>query len=243
MKSEMFFIFFIGLGLIIVITLKLSNNLVKNIREADEKRESAFRELEHTQKLSSIGRLAAGVAHEINNPLAIINEKAGLMKDLVAQGTAFHQKEKFLNLTDSILKSVERCKTITHRLLGFARRMEMKVEALDLNEVVLEVLGFLEKETLYRNIETRLHLAEDLPKIPSDRGQLSQVFLNILTNAIASIEGRGYITITTWQENEDTIGISIQDNGCGMSEETLQHIFEPFFTTKYGYGTGLGLPK
>jgi len=242
MKSEMFFIFFIGLGLIILVTLKLSKNLVKNIREADEKRESAFRELEHTQKLSSIGRLAAGVAHEINNPLAIINEKAGLMKDLVAHGAAFPQQDKFMNSTDSILKSVERCKTITHRLLGFARRMEVQVEALDVNEVVLEVLGFLEKEMLHRNIETRLHLAEDLPQIPSDRGQLSQVFLNIITNAIASIEGRGYIAVTTRRENEDVIGISILDNGCGMSEETLQHIFEPFFTTKHGYGTGLGLP-
>ncbi|MBW1800300.1 MAG: two-component sensor histidine kinase [Deltaproteobacteria bacterium] len=242
MKSEMFFIFFIGLGLIIVITLKLSNNLVKNIREADEKRESAFRELEHTQKLSSIGRLAAGVAHEINNPLAIINEKAGLMKDLVSHGAKFRQQEKFISLTDSILKSVKRCKTITHRLLGFARRMEVQVEALDVNGVVSEVLGFLEKEALYRNIETRLHLAENLPQISSDRGQISQVLLNIVTNAIASIEGSGWIAITTWQENENLIGISIQDNGCGMSEETIQHIFEPFFTTKRGYGTGLGLP-
>jgi two-component system NtrC family sensor kinase len=242
MKSEMFFIFFIGVGLIIIVTLKLSNNLVKNIREADEKRESAFRELEHTHKLSSIGQLAAGVAHEINNPLAIINEKAGLMKDILSYGAEFAQQEKFLNATDSILKSVERCKTITHRLLGFARRMEVQVEELDVNEVILEVLGFLEKEALHRNIDTRLHLAENLPQISSDRGQLSQVFLNLLTNAFASIDGSGYIEITTEQESEDVILVSIQDNGCGMSEDTVQHIFEPFFTTKRGYGTGLGLP-
>ncbi len=242
LKSEMFYVYFISVGLIIMVTLKLSGNLVENLREADEKREQAFRELEHTQKLSSIGRLAAGVAHEINNPLAIINEKAGLMKDLVGLGKDFPQKEKFLDLTQTILKSVDRCKTITHRLLGFARRMEVNFETLEINEVIREVLGFLEKEALYRNIELRLNFADDLPRISSDRGQLHQVFLNILTNAIASIEGSGFITVTTWSKDPETLGIAIADSGCGMSEETLRHIFEPFFTTKHGYGTGLGLP-
>ncbi len=242
LKSEMFFIFIVSVGLIVLVTIRLSINLVANLREADERRESAFRELEHSHKLSSIGRLAAGVAHEINNPLAIINEKAGLMKDLVGYEEDFPQKRKFSDLTDAILKSVDRCKTVTHRLLGFARRMEVQFEKLNLNEVIVEVLGFLEKEALYRNIETRLQLATDLPEIYSDLGQLHQVFLNIITNAIAAIENRGHIVVTSWQENEDTLGVSIEDNGCGMSEDTLRHIFEPFFTTKHGYGTGLGLP-
>lgn len=242
LKSEIFFVFFISVGLIVLVIIKLSGNLVNNLREADEKRESIFREMEHTHKLSSIGQLAAGVAHEINNPLAIINEKAGLMKDLMAYGTEFPQQKKFMNLTDSIFKSVKRCKTITHRLLGFARRMEVQIESIDVNEIVLEVIGFLEKEALYRNIEIPLHLAENLPQIFSDRGQLQQVILNIFNNALAAMEETGNVAFTTWQEKEDVIGISIQDSGYGMSEETMQHIFEPFFTTKRGYGTGLGLP-
>lgn len=242
LKSEMFFIFCVSVVLIVIVTLKLSHNLVKNLREADEKRESAFRELEHTHKLSSIGRLAAGVAHEINNPLAIINEKAGLMKDLFSFGEPVPQQAKFIELTDAILKSVNRCKVITHRLLGFARRMEVQFETLDLNDVIVEVVGFLEKEALYKNIKIQFDLGENLPQISSDRGQLHQVFLNILTNAIASIEDHGFVNIRTWEEDENRLGVSITDTGCGMSEETLHHIFEPFFTTKQEYGTGLGLP-
>ncbi|MFC1811369.1 ATP-binding protein [Thermodesulfobacteriota bacterium] len=241
LKSEMFFIFFTSVILIIMVVFKLVGVLVKNMREADEKREFAFRELEHSQKLSSIGRLAAGVAHEINNPMAIINEKAGLMKDLVEYDKQFEKKEKFLELTDSIIQSVERCKTITHRLLGFARRMEVKFEMLAVNELIKEVLGFLEKEYIYRNIDIRLQFAGDLPRISSDPGQLQQVFLNILTNAFAVVEDGGHVSITTCDEDAEFIGVSIQDNGCGMTAETQKHIFEPFFTTKKGYGTGLGL--
>lgn len=214
---------------------------MNRIREADQRRELAFRELQHSHKLSSIGRLAAGVAHEVNNPLAIINEKAGLIKDLIKYTPDFDQKEKFLNLLESILKSVSRCKTITHRLLGFAKRMEIEVENLDLNELMQEVLGFLEREALYRNIEITLDLAKDLPRIDSDRGQLQQVFLNILNNAMAAVEDEGRIAITTWEKDPDTVAASIEDNGCGMSEETCRYIFEPFFTTKKEQGTGLGL--
>ena len=242
LKSDMFFVFLISVGLIVLFTLKLSGNLVKNLREADEKRESAFRELEHTHKLSSIGRLAAGVAHEINNPLAIINEKAGLMKDLFSFNEAVPQQTKFLELTDSILKSVDRCKIITHRLLGFARRMEVQVETLDLNDVVVEVIGFLEKEALYKNIDIQLDLGENIPEMSSDRGQLHQVFLNIITNAIASIEERGFIKIRSWQEDGETLGVSISDNGCGMSEETMRHIFEPFLPQSGDTAPDWGFP-
>ncbi len=243
LKNELFFIFIISVAVIIIVVFKLSGTLVKSIREADEKRESAFRELEHSQKLSSIGRLAAGVAHEINNPLAIINEKAGLIKDLVDHVKDLNTvKDKFKALTGSILQTVDRCRTITHRLLGFARRLEIHFEQLNLNDVLTEVTGFLEKEALYRKIKLNFNLSENLPKISSDRGQLQQVFLNVLNNAFAAVDDGGQVTISTWEENTSTLGVSIRDNGCGMSEETLSHIFEPFFTTKKEYGTGLGLP-
>jgi two-component system NtrC family sensor kinase len=166
------------------------------------------------------------VAHEINNPMAIINEKAGLMKDLVAYDDNFQNKEKFLKLTDSILKSVERCRAITHRLLGFARRMEVQLVELDLNELIQETLGFLEKEALYRNVELVLNLADNLPRIFSDRGQMQQVFLNIINNALAAVENEGEIVITSWEEDSDTVGVSIRDTGCGMSEEVLKSIFD-----------------
>lgn len=241
LKSDLFLVFLVSSVLIVIVVFRLTGIMMNRIREADQRRELAFRELQHSHKLSSIGRLAAGVAHEVNNPLAIINEKAGLIKDLIKYTPDFDQKEKFLNLLESILKSVSRCKTITHRLLGFAKRMEIEVENLDLNELMQEVLGFLEREALYRNIEITLDLAKDLPRIDSDRGQLQQVFLNILNNAMAAVEDEGRIVITTWEKDPDTVAASIEDDGCGMSEETSRFIFEPFFTTKKVQGTGLGL--
>jgi two-component system, NtrC family, sensor kinase len=242
LKTEIFFIFFASVLAIFLVVFRLTDLLVKRMREAEEKREAAFREMEHAHKLSSIGRLAAGVAHEINNPMAIINEKAGLMKDLIEYGSNFAEQEKFLSLTDSILQSVNRCRSITHRLLGFARRMEVQIEVLDLNEVIRETLTFLEKESLYRNIKMELQLADDLPRVASDRGQLQQVFLNLLNNSLAAVEDGGTVAVTTWEKDMDTEAVVIEDNGCGMSQETLSHIFEPFFTTKKGKGTGLGLP-
>jgi two-component system NtrC family sensor kinase len=241
-RTEIFFIFVGSVLLIIIIVFKLTNTQVSRIREAEEKHEIAFRELEHSQKLSSVGRLAAGVAHEINNPLAIINQKAGLLKDIIDSGNEFPNKDKFLGITDSILKSVDRCSVITHRLLGFARRMDVEYEVLDLNEVIQDVFGFIEKEALHRNIQLKKQFSENLPQISSDRGQLQQVFLNILTNAYAAVEDGGIISITTWSEDIDTVAVSIQDDGCGMNEKDINRIFEPFFTTKKGYGTGLGLP-
>jgi two-component system NtrC family sensor kinase len=241
LKSDLVLVFVVSSALILIVVFRLTDILVSRIREADQRREVAFRELQHSHKLSSIGRLAAGVAHEVNNPLAIINEKAGLIKDLIKYTSSFDQKEKFLNLLESILQSVSRCKTITHRLLGFAKRMEIEVENLDLNELMQEVLGFLEREALYRNIDITLDLEKDLPRIDSDRGQLQQVFLNILNNAMAAVEDEGRIAIRTWEKDSDTVAASIEDNGCGMSEETCRYIFEPFFTTKKEHGTGLGL--
>ncbi len=240
LNKALFSFYLISVIAILLVIFWVTSRLVRQIRDADERREAAFRNLEYTQKLSSIGRLAAGVAHEINNPLAIINEKAGLIQDLVARDQ-HHDPDKLLKQSASILQSVNRCRSITHRLLGFARRIGVQYEMLDVNEVLRETMGFLEKEALFRNIDLQCQLAEDLPKISSDRGQLQQVFLNILSNAFAAVDQGGQVVLRSWRENADTLAVSIKDNGQGMSEETLNNIFEPFFTTKKEYGTGLGL--
>ncbi len=241
LKGELLVLFLASVLLIIFVVLRLTNSLVERMKSSDVKRELAFREMEHSHKLSSIGRLAAGVAHEVNNPMAIIKEKAGLMEDLIQLNPNFPQRDKFLGLVQAITHSVDRCRSITHRLLGFAKRMEVKIEVLDLNEVIKETLGFLEKEALHRNINLQLHLAPDLARIASDRGQLQQVFLNILNNAFAAVKDGGLVSIVSWEKDLDTVGITFQDDGIGMSEETQRHIFEPFFTTKKGQGTGLGM--
>jgi len=241
LKTELLFIFVVSIIVIILVVFKITGGLVKQIEELEIKKSQAFREIEHTNKLASIGRLAAGVAHEINNPMAIIDQKAGLLTDLIDRMKDFPQQEKFAALAGSILKSVDRCRAITHRLLGFARRMDVKFSLLDLNDVIEEVLSLLEQEASHRNIEIQLNLAENLPKIFSDQGQLQQVLLNILNNGLSAVDKEGKITIASWEYDVKRVAISIQDNGSGMSRETMKHIFEPFFTTKRDYGTGLGL--
>jgi len=241
LKSELFYLFIVSVAAIFMVIFKLTSLLVTRIQESDQKRVAAYHEMEYTNKLASIGRLAAGVAHEINNPMAIINEKAGLMKDIIEFSPDFPEKEKFTSLADSVIQSVDRSRSITHRLLGFARRMDVNVGVLDLNQLLKEVIGFLDREAFHRNIDLKLQLANDLPGIASDRGQLQQVFLNILNNSFAAVEDGGRVTVTTWEKDLNNVGISIQDDGQGMSEETVKHVFEPFFSTKGEYGTGLGL--
>ncbi len=137
---------------ILVVVLGGSTYLVGRIYEADQRRVAMLHQVEYANKMASIGRLAAGVAHEINNPLAIINEKAGLIKDLFTFKQSYSKDEKLLGIVDTIISSVERCATITRRLLGFARHMgsASTMESLHIEEVINEIFGFLSKETSYR---------------------------------------------------------------------------------------------
>lgn len=224
--------------------IRIATFLARRIRDADETRDVVISQTEHTNKLASIGRLAAGVAHEINNPLAIINEKAGLMQDLLAMSPDFQYREKFLLQLDKLQEAVKRSRTITHRLLGFSRRMDITLEPIKLNEVIAEVMGFLENDALYRNIVFSLDFPKELPTIHSDRGQLQQIFLNIINNAIDAVNQDGEIGIKIVPTQQLGMQVEIADNGPGIPPEVLQNIFEPFFTTKTGpdkQGTGLGL--
>jgi two-component system NtrC family sensor kinase len=221
----------------------MANMVVNRMKLSDAEREEAMTQSEHAGKMASIGRLAAGVAHEINNPLAIINEKAGLMKDLLErQGNTAQQKDKFLALINGISDSVTRCRTITHRLLGFSRRMEISQDAIDINDTIQEVIGFIEKEIRYRDIRLELDLQKDLPKVITDRGQVQQVVLNIINNAIDAVKENGHIKVSTYLKDKKSVGVVIKDNGSGIPREIMKHIFEPFYSTKEkGKGTGLGL--
>ena len=240
-RIDLLFIFVSGVIIIFLAVYRITSLLISRLQESDEQRLGAIHQMEHSQKLSSIGRLAAGVAHEINNPLAIINEKAGLMRDIMNLRPDFPDKDKFARQIEAILRSVDRCRGITHRMLGFAKRMDVKIEVLDVNAVLIETLGFLEREAQYRNIELVRDLSPDLPNIPTDHGQIQQVFLNILNNSMAAVADGGRIVLRTWNEDDRFVGVSIEDNGCGMSEETVKNMFEPFFTTKKEKGTGLGM--
>jgi two-component system NtrC family sensor kinase len=218
-----------------------TTNLVNRIYETDLRRTAMLHEVEYTNKLASIGRLAAGVAHEINNPVTIINEKVGLMTDLLKMAEGFPYQEKFLEQTKVIKDSVRRVSEITHRLLGFARHLPMKTETIHLDALIKEVLGFLGREAEYRNIEINQHIPADIAAIEADKGQLQQVLLNILNNALAAVKDGGEINIAVAQLGDDKVAISIADEGVGIAGEDLKRIFEPFFSTKGEKGTGLGL--
>ena len=243
LKSELLLVLVVSVTVILIVSLRATGLMVDRIREADQKRESMYAEMEHTGKLASLGRLAAGVAHEINNPLAIINEKAGLLKDLVDFSKKYHDRKKLMEQVDSILRSVNRCREITHRLLGFAKRMDVKVETIYLNELLQEVLGFLEKEAFHRNITVSFNLAPELGPISHDRGQLQQVFLNIINNAFEAVEDGGNITIATRENETDpaNIEVTFTDDGRGIHQDDLKHIFDPFYSRGKEQGTGLGL--
>ena len=200
------------------------------IKRLHEKQE----QLVEAEKLASLGRIAAGVAHEINNPLAIVNEKAGLIQDILEMSGDSQNKEKFLNLTDGIIGSVNRCRAITHRLLGFARKMDVTIETMDLNESIREVKEFLGKEILLKSIRFEMNLMDGLPKINSDKGQIEQVFLNIMKNAIDAVVEGGLVTVSTGTKDEDTVCVSIRDNGTGIPDDKLKQIFEPFLRQREG---------
>lgn len=236
---------FITLGLCFVVIIFFVYGLVHLIktliRRADEIQLKLLAEAEHTDKLATIGRLAAGVGHEINNPLAIINQKNGLAEDLLLMSSDFEHKPALLDCFKSINQSIDRCKAITHRLLGFARRDESEMEEVQVNDVIFDVLSFLKNSIVYNNIKLEKKLESDLPKTIGNHMQLQQVFLNIINNAIDAIGKDGNIEIVS-ELAVDEIKIVIKDSGIGISKESLVHIFDPFFTTKEaGKGTGLGL--
>ncbi len=227
---------------ILVVILGVATYMVEKIYLADQTRARTMHQMEHTNRMASIGRLAAGVAHEINNPLAIINEKAGLLQDLIRYGKEPPSPERLSGLLDSILGSVERAGTITKRLLSFARHLEVHIEAVCLSKVAEEVLSFLTKEAEYRRIQVDVEADPAVPTIESDRGKLQQILLNLVNNAFQAMDDGGHLVVRVFSPAPDAVAVSVADNGCGIPAADVKRIFEPFFSTKKKKGgTGLGL--
>jgi two-component system, NtrC family, sensor kinase len=239
---------FLSLGgiLLIVIGAFLSTrSMMQQLIQVDREKAVSEDMVIQSSKMAALGKMAAGIAHEINNPLAVIGEKAGWIKDLLAEED-MARTENFKEFEDAVKRieyHVERAKKVTHRLLGFARRMEPVLEQVDINKTLNETVDFLENESKFRNIVIRIDPQPNLPTIMSDSSQLQQVFLNIINNAIDAIGKGGEIRIrSTYLSSNNEILIEIADNGPGIPKENLGKIFDPFFTTKeVGKGTGLGL--
>ncbi|MFH1129776.1 MAG: ATP-binding protein [Pseudomonadota bacterium] len=242
LRNKLFWFLGISIVVIVVVILIGATYAINRIREADDKRLSILHKIEYTTKMASIGRLASGVAHEINNPLAIISEKAGLLKDILSlDSQKFPNQEKFEKTVDSILNSVDRGAQITQRLLRFAKQIDVRNEPINLVNLVEEVLGFMGKESVYRNLQISIEAEGGIPVIESDKGRLQQVFLNIINNAFGAVSDGGKINIFVTKKGDHHVSVTIKDNGVGIPKEHLSSIFEPFFTTKEKHGTGLGL--
>ena len=240
-QGEILLFLLLSAVLILVMIMGITSNWVARIRSADLRREAMLHNIEHTSKMASIGRLAAGVAHEVNNPLAIINEKAGLIKDILERSRDQADPAKLEKQVDAILTSVKRCSDITHRLLGFARHMDLRIEPVAVDALIRDVLGFLDKEAKFRNIVVEMNVSDTLPTIYSDKGQLQQLFLNIINNAFDAMHADGRLDIGVRDVPPDHVEVVIADSGVGIPKEDLERIYEPFFTTKEVKGTGLGL--
>jgi signal transduction histidine kinase len=198
--------------------------------------------MEYSDKMASIGRLAAGVAHEINNPLAIINEKAGLIHDMFVLKKQYAGDQKLIGLVESVQSSVERCGAVTRRLLSFARHMDVEVQPIQFKELIEEVLGFLGKEAEYRGIKVNVGVWDQIPTVKSDRGKLQQILLNLFNNAFAAMADGGHLDIKVYRRSAESLSVKVSDDGCGIRKADLKRIFEPFFSTKKTKGgTGLGL--
>ena len=235
----------VGMFIILVGTLILTRLMIRQLMRAEQEKAMLDESLMQSSKMAALGKMAAGVAHEVNNPLAVIKEKAGWIHDLLDEEDvkASENFQEFQDSVDKIEIHVDRAKKVVHRLLGFARRMEPLRENVDVNAVLEQTLSFLENEAKYRNISITTRMQQNLPRILSDTSQLQQVFLNILNNAIDAIGKGGDITISTQADlRKKEIQVAIQDSGPGIPREIEKKIFDPFFTTKnVGKGTGLGL--
>ena len=228
--------------MILLVTLAVASHLVGQIHQADQERVNTLHQVEYTNKMVSLGRLASGVAHEINNPLAIINEKTGHIRDIFTLTEAYKKDPKLISLVDSVLDTVKRCAEVTKGLLNFARHLNVSIQTINLQEIVSEVKSVLAKEAEFMYITVGVDLSENIPPFESDRGKLEQVFFNLFNNAIAVMNDGGHLEIKAEREDTDFVSITFSNNGPSIPEADLKHVFEPFFYDRTGKsGTGLGL--
>ncbi len=234
------------------------NSMTRELRSARQRLENWAKELEaevakkteeirrgqeqliHTEKLASLGRMAAGVAHEINSPLTGIVTFAHLMLQRIPPENKMDRED-----LEVIIEQAERCSKIIKGLLGFSRAIPAERADVDVNDTIRHTLDIIRNQAKFHNIKIETDLSPDLPLITGDASQLQQVFMNLLINAADAMNDKGRIRIATRPVTEDGsefIEIEFTDSGPGIPEEHMGKLFEPFFTTKpVGKGTGLGL--
>jgi two-component system NtrC family sensor kinase len=213
------------------------NMMARSIRERDEKlKEETQQQLIQTEKLAAIGRLAAGVAHQINNPLTSVLTRTELLLRKAQEG---QQKEDL----EVVISEANRCSQIVKGLLDFSRQTIPRKEPFSLNQIVSDAVSLIRTQARFSNVEIVEDYAADLPSVVVDQSQLREVLLNIGLNALDAMPGGGSLRLSTSRSaDRGSVRVTVEDTGAGIPQEHIPRLFDPFFTTKErGKGTGLGL--
>ncbi len=227
------------------LTEKIKNAQATKMILVEKQTEDKIKEQEiEAGKLESVGELASGIAHEINNPIAIMVEEAGWLSDLLNDEDLANPQnlEEFRRALQQIKTQGGRCKEITHKLLFFAKKTDSRVREIQVNDIISETADTSKQRATDGNIKIVTQLDPELPKVAGSPSEMQHVLLNLINNAIDAIgTGGGCITITS-RLGSGQVTIDVADTGQGIPKELMNRIFDPFFTTKpVGKGTGLGL--
>ena len=239
-------LFIILLGSVCIVTMGfvIARRMVALVSKMDQEKEMMNEQIVETGKLASVGELASGIAHEINNPVAIMVEEAGWIEDLLEEEDFREGEnlEEFKRALKQINTQGKRCKEITHKLLSFARKTDSRTEKVQINNLMEELVSISGQRARYSNVTITTEFQDDLPSISVSVSELQQVFLNLINNALDAMEKEGGELRLTSQIEGNNIVIGVEDTGPGIAAANLNRIFDPFYTTKpVGKGTGLGL--
>ena len=222
----------------------LSRRMAYRVARMDKERQMMDEQMVETGKLASVGELAAGIAHEINNPVAIMVEEAGWIEDLLEEEDFKEGKnlDEFERALKQIRTQGKRCKDITYKLLSFARKTDSRIQEVHLNDMLEELVAISAQRARYSNVTINTNFQSNLPLLEVSQSELQQVFLNLINNALDAMEKTGGKLEILSKVEGDYVVVGVADNGPGIAKANLSRIFNPFFTTKQvGKGTGLGL--
>jgi two-component system NtrC family sensor kinase len=234
----------LGAAAVFIMALALSRRMVMRIARADAEKHLMDEKMVEAGRLASIGELASGVAHEINNPVAIMVEEAGWIGDLL-DDKEFQESKNLEELRRSLAQiktQGKRCKDITRKLLSFAHKSSLAVEDIQINVLIKELVGISAQRAKYSMVQIMTRLQDNLPTLRVSLSELQQVILNLINNALDAMEKKGGKLTLSTRSQDGFVAVDITDTGVGIPAANLHRIFDPFFSTKaVGKGTGLGL--